>query len=82
MAIPDQPLRLELDPSELYLTELEMIEGTRGIGAKEFRDFLLKYGNWSRAQVDMLQRKDLLDVWAEARRQFYEKLIPKANGTP
>lgn len=82
MAIPEQPLKLEFDPGELYLPELELIEGTRGIGAREFHEFLVKYGNWTRAQVEALQRKDLLEIWAEVRRQFYEKLAPKANGTP
>lgn len=80
MTIPAEPLRLSFDPDELLLAELEMIEGRSGVSSRELREFLAKYGNWTQAQRDGLQRKDALAIWAEMRRQVYAALVPKANG--
>jgi len=82
MTIPTKPLTLTFDPDELYLPDLEMIEGERGVSATELRAFLKRYGNWSDKELSGLQRKDLREVFALARKQIFERLLPKANETP
>lgn len=82
MTTPTTPLTLTFDPEELYLPDLELVEGQKGVSATELRAFLKRYGNWSDAEIDGLQRRDVLQVWSTIRRQIFERLLPKANETP
>ncbi len=80
MAIPERPLKLTFDPDELTLNENRVLEGTYGYG--DFREFMLKYSNWTRDEVLNLRRKEVAGLLEQFQAQIREVIFPKANETP
>lgn len=80
MAIPERPLQLTFDTEDLTLGEFKILEGHYTVG--EFRDFLLKYGSWTPAEVLGLKKREIADVSLTFAAALREALVPKASATP
>lgn len=81
MTIPAETLRLSFDPDELTLDEMSLfMERDATFRASVFKDFITKYGNWSKRQINGLVRKDVLTVYEICIAQIVERLTPKVNG--
>ena len=78
MALPKNDLELNFDPDELTLDEMDILSI---YSIKLFKEFVVKYGNWTAKDVGKITRKE----WLGLQSIFYEKLlavmVPKENGT-
>lgn len=78
MAIPDNPLKLTVDPDALTLDDLELFESFSVRGLKAF---IAQHSNWTPAEIGALTVKELRDVVGPAiGAALKDSAVPK--GTP
>lgn len=76
MAIPDKPLKFSFDPDELTVDEWEIFYR---LNTHNFREFMLRYGNWTAAEVGGLKKRELSEIAGKFYDALMETISPKVS---
>jgi hypothetical protein len=80
MAIPDKPLVLnDFDPNELTLDEAILLSEPDKFKPSAYKDFLVKYTDWTPEEVGKMTLGELTDVTKQLAERINESSIPLAS---
>ncbi len=78
MAIPEKPLEIASDIQTMTLDELTLFS-EKGFNFFDFREFLYKYGSWTKEEVGALTLKDMIAVAEQIGEAIKKQAVPLAS---
>lgn len=70
-----KPLELNVDPQQLTIDEACLFE-ERGFTVTGLREFLIKYSNWTRAEIGALRLVEFNQIASMLRNRMTEMSVP------
>ena len=79
--IPAETLKLTLDTDNLTLDEAVLFD-PEGFSLIGFKNFLVKYGSWSKKEVGNITLGELKDVAQQVGESLKDLSVPKGSESP
>lgn len=77
MALPAEPLRLNVEIDTLTLDDVELFEGNFSV--KAFKAFMAAHSNWTAAQVGQITLAEMRGVAEQIAERLKGAALPKAT---